>query len=180
MYGKRIIETERLLLREWTRHDIAPFAAINTHKEVMAYFPRILSYDETMDFYNRIIAEFAECGFGLYAVELKSGGEFIGYTGFHRFDFKAPFSPGIEIGWRLDYKYWNCGYATEAARACVGYAREHRLFDRIYSFTAISNRRSERVMQKLGMKYAGKFRHPGLPCGHRLEEHVLYKTEISE
>lgn len=170
-----MIETERLILREWTKDDVEPFAEMNRNKAVMEYLPKILSFEETRDFYYRIIREFAEYGFGLYAVELKSSGKFIGYTGFHWFDFDAEFSPGVEIGWRLNNKYWNQGYATEAAQACLDYACEKRLFTQIYSFTAACNHRSERVMQKIGMKQMGKFFHPALPDGHRLKEHVLYK-----
>ncbi len=57
-------------------------------------------------------------------MELKNGGKFIGYVGFHNFDFDAEFSPGVEIGWRIAKEYWNNGYATEAAKACIDYARK--------------------------------------------------------
>lgn len=170
-----MIETERLVLREWSETDILPFAEINRDEEVMKYFPKKLSYEDTVGFYDRIVREFAEYGYGLYAVELKQTGEFIGYTGFHRFDFAAGFSPGVEIGWRLDSRYWNRGYATEAARACLDYAGKKKWFARVYSFTALCNRRSERVMQKIGMEYAGTFFHPALSDGHWLKEHLLYK-----
>ncbi len=79
-----MIETERLVLREWSETDILPFAEINRDEEVMKYFPKKLSYEDTVGFYDRIVREFAEYGYGLYAVELKQTGEFIGYTGFHR------------------------------------------------------------------------------------------------
>lgn len=173
-----MIETERLILRQWTEKDLASFAKINRDEQVMEYLPKILSYEETCEFYHRIIREFEEYGFGLYAVELKHTGEFIGYVGFHRFDFEVEFSPGIEIGWRLSSKYWNQGYATEAAIACLDYARKKKLVSRVYSFTAVCNRRSERIMQKIGMEKAGHFFHPALPDGHRLKEHVLYRYEI--
>ena len=173
-----MIETSRLILRQWTENDIAPFAAINRNEQVMEYFPHRLSYDETCDFYRRITDEFADSGFGLYAVELKETKEFIGYVGFHRFNFEACFSPGTEIGWRISPEYWNRGYATEAAKACLNYARHENLFDRLYSFTAVCNRRSERVMQKIGMKYVRDFLHPALPDNHPLQKHVLYSIEI--
>ena len=89
-----MIDTERLLLREWVEEDIVPFAAINRSEKVMKYFPKPLSYEETVGFYNRITREFAACGFGLYAVELKSTGEFIGYTGFIGSTLKLTFLPG--------------------------------------------------------------------------------------
>ena len=174
----RVIETGRLVLRTWHDEDVAPFAEMNADEEVMEHFPATLSFEETMRFYNRITAGHDAFGYGLYAVELKGCGEFIGYTGFQRFDFGTGFSPGIEIGWRLARKHWNQGYATEAANACVDYARKHRMFKEIYSFTAVCNHRSERVMQKIGMERQGVFLHPSLPEGHRLQAHVLYKLDL--
>lgn len=173
-----MIETDRLILRAWCKDDLLPFSKMNSDKVVMEYLPKCLSYDETVQFYNRIVDEHNALGYGLYAVVLKSTGEFIGYTGFHHFDFEAEFSPGIEIGWRLAKEYWNQGYATEAAKACIDYACRRKLFDKIYSFTSISNHRSERVMQKIGMEHQGFFLHPSLPDGHRLKEHTFYKLEL--
>ena len=173
-----MIETERLILRHWREKDILPFSEINSDKEVMGYLPKCLSMEEAVQFYNRIVAEHDRFGYGLYAVETKSGGSFIGYVGFHHFDFDAEFSPGVEIGWRLAREHWNSGYATEAAKACLDYARRNRLFNEIYSFTTLCNHRSERVMRKIGMDRVGFFSHPSLPRGHRLEPHVLYKLEL--
>ena len=173
-----MIETERLILRPWREDDIPPFAEMNSDEEVMEYLPKCLSLEETVQFYNRIVAEHSTFGNGLYAVETKSDGSFIGYVGFHHFDFEEEFSPGVEIGWRLAGKHWNKGYATEAAKACIDYARRHRLFNEIYSFTTVCNSRSKRVMQKIGMNQVGFFSHPSLPRGHRLKPHVLYKLEL--
>ena len=86
--------------------------------------------------------------------------------------------PGVEIGWRLAKEYWNQGYATEAAKACLDYARINHLFNEIYSFTTVGNHRSERVMQKIGMSRVCFFTHPSLPEGHKLKPHVLYKLEL--
>lgn len=173
-----MIDTDRLILRKWNEDDIPHFAEINSDLKVMEYFPKTLSFEETVSFYNRIADEFKQYGFGLYATVLKSTGEFIGYVGFHHFDFQAEFSPGIEIGWRLGHKHWNRGYATEAAKACLDYARKRRLFSLVYSFTALCNHRSERVMQKIGMQPMGRFQHPALPDGHHLKDHILYNIEL--
>ncbi len=89
-----MIETDRLILRAWCKDDLLPFSKMNSDKVVMEYLPKSLSYDETVQFYNRIVDEHNALGYGLYAVVLKSTGEFIGYTGFHNFDFEAEFSPG--------------------------------------------------------------------------------------
>ena len=120
------IETERLILRHWKEEDRKPFAKINGNPNVMKYFPSTLSTEESSAFVDRINSEFEETGYGLYAVETKDTGKFIGYVGFHRFTFDAPFSPNWEIGWRISDKFWHKGYATEAATACINYAREKK------------------------------------------------------
>lgn len=92
--------TERLILRSWQPEDLPLFARMNKDMQVMKYFPTPLKDAETEAFYNRINNEFAAKGFGLYAIELKSTGEFIGYVGLHEIAFDADFTPGTEIGWR--------------------------------------------------------------------------------
>ena len=114
----------------------------------------------------------------MYAVEIKETGEFIGYVGFHRFTFDVPFSPGWEIGWRISDKFWNKGYATEAARVCIKHAREKKLCKRLYSFTAVPNIPSENVMKRIGMTFEGLFMHPSLADGHWLKEHKLYSINL--
>ena len=172
------IETERLILRSWRVTDRAVFAEINSNNKVMRYFPKPLSIEESNGFVDRINSEFEETGFGLYAVEIKETSEFIGYVGFHRFTFDVPFSPGWEIGWRISDKFWNKGYATEAAMACIKYAREKKLCNRLYSFTAVPNIASENVMKRIGMSFEGLFMHPALAKGHWLKEHKLYSLDL--
>jgi len=172
------IETERLILRSWRMTDRAVFAEINSNNKVMRYFPKPLSIDESNGFVDRINSEFEETGFGLYAVEIKETDEFIGYVGFHRFAFDVPFSPGWEIGWRISDKFWNKGYATEAAMACIKYAQEKKLCNRLYSFTAVPNIASENVMKRIGMSFEGLFMHPALAEGHWLKEHKLYSLDL--
>lgn len=176
--GTIYTETERLILRSWEVADRLPFAEMNRNDNVMKYFPALLSTEESNAFVERIIAEFEETGFGLYAVEIKNTGEFIGYVGFHRFNFDAFFSPDWEIGWRISDRFWHNGYATEAAMACINYARQKRLCDKLYSFTAVPNIPSENVMKRIGMTPEGLFMHPALPDGHWLKEHKLYSIVL--
>ena len=70
------------------------------------------------------------------------------------------------------------GYATEAAKACIVYAREKNLFKKLYSFTAIPNIPSENVMKRIGMTCKGTFMHPALTDGHWLKEHKLYTLDL--
>ena len=111
------METPRLILRDWKEEDIPVFAGLNSNDQVMKFFLKQLSYQETFDFYNRIRKEFASRGYGLYAVEKKENHAFIGYVGLHDITFDVDFAPAVEIGWRLIPEVWNQGYATEAASA---------------------------------------------------------------
>lgn len=79
----------------------------------------------------------------------------------------------------LKKKEWNKGYATEAAKACINYAKEQLSFKTIFSFTSLTNISSERVMQKIGMQKIKIFPHPTILDGHPLKEHVLYKLVLS-
>lgn len=170
-------ETERLILRSWKQSDLQRFAAMNADPIVMKFFPRPLTPLETEAFYNRIQKEFERNGWGLYAVELKADGRFIGYVGLHEIGFDADFTPGVEMGWRLDARYHNHGYATEAAKAVLSLAKECGLTS-VYSFTAVINRPSERVMQKIGMSKVGEFEHPNVEAGSPLSRHVLYLLDF--
>ncbi len=170
-------ETERLILRSWRHDDLPLFAEMNRNPEVMRFFPAPLCYAESEAFYRRIQEEFESKGWGLYVVELKSCGRFIGYVGLHEIGFEADFTPGVEIGWRLDSAYHNQGYATEAAKAVLELAKKME-FRQIYSFTAKINKPSERVMQKIGMEKTGEFGHPKLTADSPLLVHVLYRIEL--
>lgn len=170
-------ESERLIIRDWSESDLPSFRQINIDPEVMEFFPKPLSEEDTDESYRRILAEFHECGWGLYAVQSKEAGEFVGFIGFHRAAFQAEFTPCVEIGWRLKRSAWGKGYATEGAKACLAYAFKNRLFDKVYSFTAKINRRSENVMKKIGMEKLGEFPHPNVPVDSPLRDHVLYMVD---
>lgn len=169
-----LFTTERLGLRHWVAGDEETFVRMNRDPDVMEFFPRMLEPAETLAMIGRIRAFFEANGFGLFAVDLLATGEFLGYTGFTRPSFESHFTPCIEIGWRLKKEAWGRGYATEAAAACLRYGFETLGLDTIFSFTALANSRSERVMQKIGMEQAGEFDHPALEPGHALRRHLLY------
>ncbi|MBD9092421.1 MAG: N-acetyltransferase, partial [Bacteroides oleiciplenus] len=153
-------------------------ARLNSDDKAMEFFLNKLSYQETLDFYNRIQKEFASSGYGLYAVEKKEDHAFIGYVGLHNITFDVDFAPAVEIGWRLLPELWNQGYATEAASACLEYARTTLGLKELYSFTSLPNKRSERVMQKIGMMKDKEFNHPLVSPDHPLYRHILYKITL--
>lgn len=168
------VETPRLQLRDWKATDLEPFSRLNADKEVMTYFPKTLSTEETTVFYESIVSEFKECGFGLYAVEVKENKEFIGFIGLHRPTFEADFTPCIEIGWRLKKEAWGKGYATEGAKACLQYGFNQLGLVDVYSFTAEVNHPSKNVMIKSGMSFVKTFNHPRVDPSSPLNKHVLF------
>ena len=145
---------------------------MNADPRVMEYFPAPLAPEQSAEFIERIREEFSTEGFGLYAVERREDGELLGYTGLHRVTFTG-MKDKIEIGWRLRAEFWDQGYATEAAQACVALAAKLGI-EELVAFTTVTNLRSQRVMQKLGMELLCEFDHPALPEGHPLRRHVLY------
>lgn len=178
------LETDRLRLRDWRDGDLEPFAAMNGDERVMAHYPAPLTREKSDAAAKRFQQGLEENGFGLYAVELKSTRDFIGFVGLARAEFTAPFTPAVEVGWRLAHGAWGHGYATEAAHACVVHGFSERGLDELVSFTARENKRSIAVMQRIGMaRDAGDdFEHPLLSVGHPLRPHVLYrikKTDLS-
>lgn len=173
----RELRTERLWLRRWTAADRAPFAALNADAEVFEYLRGPLSRVESDALVDRIEAHFAARGFGLWAVEIPGVTAHAGFIGLSVPSFTAPFTPCVEIGWRLARAYWGAGYASEGARAALTFGFEQLGLAEIVSMTVPANVRSQRVMERLGMRRdpGDDFDHPGVPAGHRLVRHVLYR-----
>ncbi len=125
------------------------------------------------------------CGWGFWAASLIQTGECIGFIGLEDVYFSAPFNafnPAVEIGWRLAFSHWGKGYATEGAKAALHYGFVTLSLKEIVSFTATQNKRSRRIMEKIGMHHdsKGDFDHPKLPEGHPLRRHVLYRIQQSK
>lgn len=171
------LRTGRLVLRPFRDSDLAPFAALNADPVVMEHFPALLSRAESDALAQRIGAHLEQHGFTFWAVEVPGVSSFVGMTGLARTPFEAPFTPCIEIGWRLAREHWGKGYAQEAARASLQFAFEQLASHEVVSFTAATNVRSQRVMQAIGMvrDTKGDFDHPQVANGDRLQRHVLYR-----
>lgn len=173
------LRTERLRLRAWRDEDLAAFAALNADPRVMRYFPAPLSPAQSDAMAARSAERFKADGFGLWAIEAIGECAFAGFVGLAVPSFEASFTPCVEIGWRLAHAAWGRGYATEGARAALDFAFGTLGLPEVVSFTAASNERSRRVMERLGMAFGGGFEHPRLPAGHPLRGHVLYRLAPS-
>ena len=175
------LHTTRLILRQWQADDYPLFAELNASEEIMRYFPSTLSRDDSDAFAASLAAHIAEFGWGLWAVELKSTGRFMGFTGLHKVPNTLPYSPAVEIGWRFSDEYWHRGYASEAASRVLAYAFEELQLNEVVSFTSTVNKPSIKVMQRIGMSDSGlNFQHPKVPASSSLCEHVLYKIKRAD
>jgi len=174
------LETSRLILRQWRETDVTPFAEMNADPQVMQYFPKTLSYEQSVQMVERIETHFSENGFGLWAVEIKDEAQFVGFIGLSIPQFTAYFTPCIEIGWRLAAPFWNQGYASEGAQAALDFGFTQCNLKEIVAFTVPANIASIRVMEKIGMSYIDNFDHPVLADGDPLRRHVLYRITKAE
>jgi ribosomal-protein-alanine N-acetyltransferase len=175
------LSSGRICLRRWRDEDREAFAAMNSDRRVMEFFPSRLSRVESDALADRIQEHFREQGFGLWAIEIPDVAPFIGFAGLTVPRFSARFTPCVEVGWRLAFEHWGRGYATEAARVALAYGFGSLALSEVVSFTSTGNHRSRAVMERLGMRRdpADDFDHPALAESHPLRRHVLYRIDSS-
>jgi RimJ/RimL family protein N-acetyltransferase len=173
------LRTSRLVLRRWRDTDRAPFAALNADPVVMEHFPAPLRREESDDLADRIAAGLDERGWGLWAVEIPGTVAFAGFIGLNPATFDAPFTPAVEVGWRLARAHWGRGYASEGASAALSFGFDALALEEIVSFTTHGNTRSRRVMERVGMRRdpADDFDNPNVPNCDALRPHVLYRLD---
>ncbi|MFF0340059.1 GNAT family N-acetyltransferase [Kribbella sp. NPDC004875] len=173
------LQTDRLVLRRWRDSDLEPWAAMNADPEVREHLGDLLTREQSDASVARFQAEFDERGYGWWAVQVRTTGEFIGFAGLDPVDDGMPFE-GVEIGWRLARSAWGHGYATEAARASLAFGFETLELSEILAVTTATNLRSQAVMRRIGMTRdpADDFDDPTEPEGP-LRPNVLYRIERS-
>lgn len=148
------LETPRLLLRKLRESDWEPYAAMCADPEVMRYLGTgvILGRDDAWRSISGMLGHWQLRGYGMWALESKRTGEFLGRAGF----LDPPGWPGFELGWVLAKPHWGHGYAIEAARAALGYAFDVLRKDRVISLIRPANARSIRVAEALGETLSGE------------------------
>ncbi len=177
-----MLQTERLKLRQWAPDDLEPFARMNADADVMRYFERPQTLDESQALIARQKEHITQKGYGLWAAERIADNRFIGFIGLADVSSDLPFAAAIEIGWRLDKSVWGQGLAPEGARACLAFAFSALSLGEVVSFTAVTNQPSVRVMEKIGMRrdHSGDFDHPRVGVQSPVRPHVLYRIQVSD
>ena len=147
------LETDRLILRMWCEDDLEPYAKLCADPEVMRYLGgKTYTRSETWRHMAFLIGHWHLRGYGLWAIEEKLSGHFVGRIGF----LNPEGWPGFEIGWTLGREFWGKGYATEGARRALEYAFEDLDKDHVISLIHPENQASIAVAKRLGEKLEGK------------------------
>lgn len=162
-----ILETERCYLRQFSVDDSQAFYDLNSDPEVVKYtgdkaFGNVSEARSFLQNYN----QYELYGFGRWAVIEKQTGKFIGWCGLKY----SPDLHEVDLGFRFFRNYWNRGFATETALACLEYGFSKLNLDKIVGRAMEANIGSVKVLEKSGMEFVGKFEfdlHPG----------VLYQIE---
>ena len=147
-----IVETERLKMREFTAQDAEAMYELNRDWEVMKFTGDVAfdSVEEAKIFLNSY-SDYKRNGFGRWTVVRKEDDAILGWCG-----LKKRQDGTIDIGYRFNKKYWGKGYATESAMACLNYGFNHLNLNEIIGNSALENKQSIRVFDKLGLKFVEK------------------------
>jgi RimJ/RimL family protein N-acetyltransferase len=175
------LETTRLILRRWEEADRAPFIAMNADPVVMRFFAAPFTTEQSNETIDRYLAAFDREGFSFFAAILRDSGAFAGTIGLQTMRDVIPNlpQPAVEIGWRLTQSSQGKGFATEGARTIVDFAFNNLGLKEVVAITALPNRASRHVMEKLGMTHRPEldFDHPRVPAGHQYQRHTLYSLQ---
>ncbi|MFK7796238.1 MAG: GNAT family N-acetyltransferase [Aureispira sp.] len=172
-----LFKSKRLGFRAWQDSDLAPLHALNEDPIVMEFFPATKTLEESRQFLERMKNDFKARQYCFFAVELLHNQEFVGFIGLSLHEYVQELGEMVEIGWRLQQKHWNQGYATEGAKACLKYGFERLQLTTIYAATPLINKKSQRIMQKIGMQFLLEFEEAKLASAPHLNPCVLYKIE---
>lgn len=147
---KVILETRRLILREFAKNDVDALAAVICDPETMRHYPVRFDRPAVEDWISRNQRRYQTDGFGLWGMVLKPSDELVGDCGLMRQDVGNVSE--VEIGYHVRRDLWGQGLATEAACACREYGFANLNVDRLISLIRPENMQSRRVAEKNGMK----------------------------
>ena len=153
-----MIETERLLLREYTMEDFDALYEILSDPETMQHYPAPYTPEKCQNWITWNLENYRNYGFGLWAVVLKETGAFIGDCGLSLQNIDGQQLP--EIGYHIHKKYWRRGFGSEAARAVRDWAFENTDYDTLYSYMKYTNVGSYSIALANGMRKVKEYPDP--------------------
>jgi RimJ/RimL family protein N-acetyltransferase len=167
----KILETPRLILREFVPNDADALARLISDPETMRFYPAPFDRAGVEQWIARNMRRYAEDGHGLWAMLLKASGELIGDCGLTVQEVDGV--KEIEVGYHVRRDLWGQGLAPEAARACRDYGFVRLRVARLISLIRPENLPSRRVAEKSGMTLWKEVVWRGLP-------HLVYAVRREE
>ena len=163
---KTILETDRLLIREFVEEDAEAFFSFNGDSEVMRHTgePPSTSVNQVRQMI-RVYPDYRTHGYGRWAVVHKPDGLVVGFNGLKYLEDLCE----VDLGYRLRVDYWGRGIATESSLEIVRYGFETLRLERIIGLVLPANTASIRVLEKVGMRYDGMIDY----CGEQAQRWVL-------
>jgi RimJ/RimL family protein N-acetyltransferase len=172
-----LFNTSRLGFRTWHPFDLDDFAAINADPQVMQFFQKPYTREDTQAMVERMQRMYEEKGYCYFAVDLLETKELIGTIGLGWKTFEADFTPCVDIGWRIGKKWWNQGLTSEGALACLDFAKQKEIPE-VLSMASLENHASIQVMKKIGMSYWKDFNHPDLKQHPHIQQCALFRITL--
>ncbi|MBR5966579.1 MAG: GNAT family N-acetyltransferase [Treponema sp.] len=151
-----MIETERLILREYKREDFDALYEIMSDPQTMEHYPAPFSQEKTRGWIEWNLDNYKKYGFGLWAVVLKETGQFIGDCGITIQNIDGEQLP--EIGYHINRKFQRKGYAKEAASAVRDWAFANTDYPALYSYCKYTNAASIKTAESIGMKFLKEYK----------------------
>ncbi|MCH9660383.1 MAG: GNAT family N-acetyltransferase [Bacteroidetes bacterium] len=162
-----IIETERLIIREILTEDAEGMFELDSNPNVHLYLGNkpVTTLEQSLTMVAEIRQQYIDNGICRWAVVEKESGKFVGWTGFRlNSDIIMNGMENVfDLGYRFVESAWGKGYASETAFACMDYAFKHLSYDPIYGAADIKNIASNKILQKVGMRFTNEFDFDGEP-----------------
>ena len=160
MQSPYLFTSKRLGFRNWTFDDLEFLTKMNSDKEVMKFFPQLLSEEESEAFIHRMQRQFNEYNYCYYATEEVTTQNLIGFVGLAYQDYKAKFNPATDIGWRLATSAWGKGYATETLNMVESKLVTDQNYSTLIAWCKNENKASIRVFKKSGYQVIEQTDYP--------------------
>ncbi|MCC0768245.1 MULTISPECIES: GNAT family N-acetyltransferase [Bacillus] len=170
---KKVIHTKRLLMRKPLIEDTDQFYSIIKEDAVGKWLAKSsgMSKGEAKDYIMQLISHWEKYDFGVWLLVNRNTGELLGHCGLRKIDETGE----IEIMYVLDPEYWGNGYASEAAKASIQYAKEMMNVKRIIARVKVANENSKKLLRNLGFTYTHDVDHSG-----RLLSYFELKTSLDK
>ena len=169
---KKILETDRLFLREMDMTDYDSLYVILTDSNIMQHYPYTFDEDKVKEWIERNMKRYRVDGFGLWSVCLKENGQIIGDCGLTLQNIDGDILP--EIGYHICRKFQNKGFAKEAASAVRDWAFKNTEYLALYSCCKYTNIPSIKTAESIGMHFEKKYYDPKNEITH---VSVIYRKD---